>query len=515
MTTLTLTNPLLANLNLEDIPEGTTKIILCGCTGLVNLPETLPAGLTSLDLSYCTGLENLPETLPAGLTSLDLHGCTDLVNLPETLPAELIDLDLSDCTGLENLPETLPAGLAGLYLHGCTGLVNLPETLPAGLVGLYLHDCTSLVRLPAELPAGLTRLDLSGCTGLLYSLELVAKLTELEQRNAGNPAFQLIWPAHIERTPAIAAVKEILTTAYRSYHQPNEDLRERVPDPADSVNYPTLSLLHRFMTESVVERGGLDRVVGFVLPIVEQLAANPQLLEFVDESAKVHLEACVNQPVAGFTEIANLVNIASQPDIPSKLEAARVLMAINAIREEVLKLGVGPGVQVELANAMLREVHHSLLSAGVIARPWPGVPEGIAYQGTVQSFLTAHNVGRISNLVADELRSPLAKVGEYLCEGHQQDFWARMTLSKEEMQAFNAPLMEKRKEFLELEDGDEEGETRLLSEVNAAETSFRESILSLSRTKTHAVIKEAKEAAGVVTGATGAALQGDKCCTIM
>lgn len=466
-------------------------------------PEDIPVGTTDIDLSYCENLASLVG-LSDDITSLDLFGCNSLVSLL-TLPAGLINLNLSDCLKFTSLPTTLPATLTKINLGNCDRLVNLPATLPDGLTKLDLYGCRNLVNLP-ELPLGIIDLDLRGCVSLPYSPALVAKLTDLEQRNAGNPHFRLIWPEHIDRNPAIAQVKGMLAEAYRSYHQSNDALRDRVPDPADEANYPTFALLHRFMNESVVDRGGLDKVVGFVLPIVEKLKANPELLEFVDESAKVHLDACVNQPVAGFTEIANLVNISSQPNIPSKLEAARVLMAIDMIKDKVRELGVGPGVEVELANAMLRDVHGDLLRRGVITSPWPGVPEGIAYQASIQSFLTPDNISRISGLVESELRSPLTKVAEYLCEHSHQDFWSRMTLSKQEIQDLNEPLMAKRKEFSALEDPDQATNERLSGEISAAEASCRASILALSRARTGASI--ATIGGGVVSGAVGSSLQG-------
>jgi len=115
------------------------------------------------------------------------------------------------------------------------------------------------------------------------------------------------------------------------------------------------------MNESVAERGGILKIIDSIKPMIEDIRKEPKILGFIDESAKVYIGACVNQPVAGIIEIANLVNIAGKPDIKSKLEAARALMAIKAIQEGSSKLGVGPAVEAELTNTMVKEVYNNYL----------------------------------------------------------------------------------------------------------------------------------------------------------
>jgi hypothetical protein len=408
-----------------------------------NLIKILPH-LESLDLSHCKSLTSLPNPLPARLTHLHLPECANLTSLPNPLPAGLTHLYLADCANLTSLPNPLPAGLNELDLSLCANLTSLPNPLPAGLTKLYLNDCANLTSLPNPLPAGLNELDLSGCINLPNSFALIAQLEELERINVHNSNFTLKWPEHFDRSGGkVTKVMTDLKDAYKKYYSSHPNFYALEPSH-DALNYPVLKLCHRFLNESVVVRGGLEAVIDSAIEVTNYIKENPQILEFLNESARGNLAACVNQPVAGFTEIACLVEIAKQTEIYSKLEAARSMMVVNLIRTEITQIQnsngqkVGIAVEVELANAMLKEINNTLLQDKTINKSWPGVPNGIAHQAAIKSFLTYENIEAISRNVKIELQKPLGKVAEFFFEGPLQDFWSHMAISKEEREKISS-----------------------------------------------------------------------------
>ena len=474
---------------LPTLPDGIKTLNLGDCTSLTTLPTKLPDSLTELDIGGCRSLTTLPK-LPDGLTKLDPRDCTSLTTLPTKLPDSLTELDLGDCTSLTTLP-TLPAGIEMLRLGGCTSLTTLP-TLPDGIKTLRLGYCTSLTTLPT-LPAGIEMLNLTNCTSLTNSQELITQLLELERQNAHNPKFQLIWPGHLnEWQRKIDHVKALLTAAYKTYYANNPDFAHKEPSATDKANYPTFALFDYFMQEEAEVRGGASTIINSIIPTAEGIAKNPQMLKCIDETSK-GFDGCVNQPVAGMTEVANLVNIATKEDIKSKMEAARALMAIDVIKSKASQLEPGQGVEVELGNAMLREVHKELLKQKRITQQWPGVPEGVAYERTIESFMTKDNIDRISDLVKDKLAEPLSQVAEYICEGNLQDFWATQVLTAKEIQEIDEQGTQEKvslKKKIEYNDGNDELVNKLYKELEQAEEACRGGILALSREKTLAAIGE-------------------------
>jgi len=473
--------------NLPELPLALEKLNLSGCNSLNNLPE-LPESLEQLNLSGCINLNNLPR-LPGNLKRLNLSGCRinnlprlpesleklnlseyeNLTNLPE-LPGNLKMLNLSGCTSLTNLPE-LPESLEKLNLSGCENLTNLPE-LPENLKELDLSGCANLTNLP-ELPENLEQLALYGCTSLPNNAETINKLIELETRNQGNANFQLIWPEHFDRNPEIAQIKLNLKAAYKDFYATNDDFRDR--EVKNDPCFPTYHLMHRFVTESVRQRGE-DVILKEALKVSEIIKDNPSLLEATDKSAEDFLAHCVNKPVAGFAEIAVLAEIAIQPDIPAKLEKAKILVAEELINHEVRNFEPGAGVEVELGNAMLREVHKNLLANNIIDEPWPGIPEGVAYQDSVQNYLTEKNIADISKKVSEELKSlTQEKVSEVILENRFQDFWALITVDQEKRDELNLPYIEAVNEIT-----DSRSE-RSANEIEELKNSCRERILKESK----------------------------------
>ena len=487
-------------LRLEDIPPGTTKIDLRNCRYLIELPENLPEGITEIDFSGCESLEELPN-LPESLTKLIARSCLKLAILPD-LPKGLTELAISGCESLEEFPELpqglikliangfsnlerlhdLPKGLTELDISLCNSLEELPN-LPESLTQLSARSCSKLARLPENFPANLTYLDLSGCTKLPNSPALIAQLCELENRNRDNPNFRLIWPEHLDQSAGIATeVKKLITDAYKEYYLTDPNFMNREPNATDGANYPTLKLFHRFLSEAVGVRGGPKEIAESAYITAQKISQNPQFLKFIDEASKTYLDACVNQPVAGFTEISMMVDIATQRDIPSKLEAARMLMSVDVIRQETRNLiGNAINVEVELANLLLLEVCKEL---GV---EWPGVPQRIAFERTIRDRLNPEKINFVAGEVRKVLNMPSEEVVEYMCEHSKQDFWANITLTEEEKDEINQPLKILQERFLEEEDPSEIAS--LGTKIKDSETACRKAILEASKEKTLRILR--------------------------
>jgi hypothetical protein len=466
----------------DNLPAGITTLDLSYCAGLTKLPDNLPAGITTLNLSFCTGLTELPDNLPAGITTLDLSFCGRLTKLPDNLPAGITTLNLCGCEGLTKLPDNLPAGITTLDLSCCTGLTELPDNLPAGITTLNLRGCTGLTKLPDNLPAGITTLDLDGCESLPNTPALVGQLVALEERT-----FRLSWPVHLDHSSGEKQVKLVLKNAYKEFYKSDPNFKNKEPSAADEANYPVFALFHRFLKERVAERGGIKKITDSALKTAQQIAAKCTILEFLNESAKDYLEACVNQPVAGFTEIAVLAEAASQEGIEEKLGVMKVMMAVDAIREGIKELKnsegetVGMEVEMELANAMLKKVQDKLLENETISAPWPGVPDGVAHEKTITSFLTGGNVASLCKKVSEEvLAKDLESVANTVCGGRFQDLWAIMVLTKEWRDELSEPLGKLKSEYLE-KNGAEYEKAQLLLSIQEKKHELRQQILNRSK----------------------------------
>lgn len=500
---------------IEGMPDSVTGLNLYGCTKLGKFP-TWPKGLTRLKIGGYPLLEKIEIELPATLKILDIETCLVLSELP-SLPDGLSELNVSNSlTGLRALPTPLPSNLNSLNIKYCPNLRSLPP-LPAGITSITLKDCHSLMVLPElppilttlnarncrllatlpPLPERLTNLNLLGCTSLTNTAELIRQLLNLEERNRNNSNFRLSWPEHINRFDETVLIMQSLATAYRNYYRGTElgDKEPTVGDLESESNYPVLVLFHRFLTESVEQRGGIEKLTGPASGVIGCIERSPQILEFLNESARGFLAACVNQPTAGFTEISCLVAMSEQPTVEAKLDLARVLMAVNLISDKVRSLmeGVGAGVQVELGNAILMEVHKKLLQEGVITAPWPGIPDGVAYQEFVEPFLTLENINESAEQVKkDVLAAPMSQVANHVCDHPAlQDIWAYFVVTKEERAEAGKECAELKQRMAEAEEVTEE----LAQELKDAELRQRELILTLSKAKTLAAITPTAERA--------------------
>ena len=200
-------------------------------------------------------------------------------------------------------------------------------------------------------------------------------------------------------------------------------------------------MLNRFITENLRERGKEEVLFQSIL-LVDKIKKKPEILEILDPKSKYYLEACVNQPVSGFIEIAALMEIAEQDNITEKIEKAKIIRAQELIKDSIFDLKnnddkkIGRSFEVELANAMISKVHKKLLAENVIETSWPGIPSNIVYEGAVSTFLNDDNINKTFQKTKEVLLL-LAKeesneeIIDYLCNV-KQVLWAKLILTKAE-----------------------------------------------------------------------------------
>ena len=394
---------------LPELPKGLTHLDLFDWKELTILPP-LPQTLTYLNLSSCEKLEVLPE-LPKELTRLNLSGCEKLKVLPD-LPDALTSLDLSGCYSLEALPN-LPKTLTSLYLSGCYSLEALPN-LPKTLTSLYLSGCYILEVLP-DLTETLSFLDLSGCCKLEYKEETINRIKELEIKGC-----KITYPEHFD--PDFIKTKKTLEEAIESY-------QER-PKPI----YIT-ELLMRYLTEDVTQRGGLADLVKSSKPFLNLISKEPGNLKWIDQIASLYLDACINQPVIGWSEISACVSIAEAPTAIEKIEASKHLATTILMKSFICDLEKDqkptPLLEAEFANALFREVHNKLLKEKKIdtTKPWYAVPKNIANEHCIERFLTAKLIDKACKKINEHIFSN-EKLANILTNNYSE-IWGQIAFPQE------------------------------------------------------------------------------------
>ena len=516
---LDLCNSIIEDLSNVKLPESLEKIHLSWCKNLKKFPDYFFSNLINrkeLDLSS-SGIEDLSNVeLPSSLEKIDLSDCKNLKKFPNDFFSNLInlkELDLGE-SGIEDLSNVkLPSSLEKIDLYNCENLKELPNDFFSNLINLKelrlaftnikdlsnvelpqtlkidLYNCKNLEKLPdLSNCTNLNSIDLTGCDSLPNNAETIKQLLDLEDKNAHNPQFSLKWPAHINRGAIVTEIKDSIKNSYQKYWQEEERLLIE-PKEEDKANCPTLCLLHRFLTENLNHRGNRKTIFDQAKKIADQIVKNPNLLETIDETARGYLDACINQPVAGFIEIANIIEVAKCDTFEQKLQKAKNILIVNKIRDDVIKLAkeqsVGNAVEVEFYNAMIAIVNERLTKEKVI-EPLVGIPEKIAYESTISSKLTKDNINKIFNDAKSYIAElTIEKTADILCEGHFKEFWANQILDPEYIKSHKDQIKCLKKLYLDslLTDNDYQNK----------ETELKSEILQHSREETFNNVKSCKE----------------------
>ena len=417
-------------------------------------------------------------------TSLSLYQLK-LSSLPEEIWSltSLKSLDLG-----YNKIETLPAGFSNL----------------AALEILNLKGNDQLKEISAEilnLPA-LISLSLRHNSQLAPSPDLLDRLSELETRGC-----YVRYPDHFSFDIQADLAKTRLAQIATKYKEENAI---EATNPISN----TTELLHRFLSEGIKQRGGIKEILQATAPTLKILEENPNHLKWAEEIATAYLDGCVNQPVAGWSEISALASIAAAPTMLEKLESAKHLLVNDQVKEFVGKNFARSEVEVEAGNALLREVHKKLLSEGVITKPWLAVPGTIAYEGTVSDWLTPEIVQEFRDQIEPLLQKTPEELAELLLDSVHCKTWGEINFP-EQLKAINNPYEQDRakglREFEEMSQGqDREALTQKFTEIQKtlADKNYAtvsEKIVTLTR-ETLAREMQERGSSGVVAAASATAI---------
>ena len=240
-----------------------------------------------------------------------------------------------------------------------------------------------------------------------------------------------------------------LEAAIKSYKTINPD--KSVPRPR-----AIKTLLGRFLTEEIGPRREsqqepieetLEKIATSTKPILEAFVQKPNHLKWADEIAKAYLDGCINQPVAGWLEISAWLPIAQAPKTIDKIEASKHLMVLEKMnnyiieklaKEAELRRAAGEvvhstmaGVEIEAGNALFREVHKKLLLNRDISKPWLGVPNSIAYELTITTWLTKEKIEEAYEEAKATLRQKSEEVANYLAKSHHSGTWGLVAFPQE------------------------------------------------------------------------------------
>jgi Leucine-rich repeat (LRR) protein len=398
-----------------------------------NQLETFPLEIGKLNAleSLFLGFNRL-STIPSEFSGLDALTRLDLAgNQLDTFPAEIAKIKTLKSLNLyRNRIAALPAELVNLNALESLNLYrNRIAALPAEILGLpALKDLSlghnRLAELPEEIVnlAVLTRFDLSGNDQLNISQDLLDRLSELEKRDC-----------NVEYPDHFYSHKVVLTKS----HLKAIGARYKPENPTEAVDPipSTTELLRRFLDQNIEERGGIKQILQAANPTLDVLERSPNHLKWVDKIAAHHLDGCVNQPVAGWSNISALASIAAAPTMLEKLESAKHLLVNDQVKDFVSKNFSSQALEIEAGNALLREEHAILLSEGVIRKPWLAVPGPIAYEGTVARWST-EKVQEFHEHIKPLLQKTPQEMADFLLDGVHCITWGEINFP-EQLRAIN------------------------------------------------------------------------------
>ena len=421
-----VTNPLMRGcIDPQQIDyKGWRGLDFSSCSHSLKSLSYVPPGIKVAIFSGCTLLEDMPSFVD-GIEEIDFSGCLQLKHFSNSLPDGIKRLNLSNCPNLQINEDQVRRlgelnGIKVAIFSGCTLLEHMPNFV-AGIEEIDFSGCLQLKHFPNSLPDGIKRLNLSNCPNLQISEDQARRLTELD-----GMGCEIQYPNQfVPYNEAGNAVTKLVNIG--NIYKERNNIEAQNPIPS------TKRLLERILTENIAQRGGGNEIIHVVNPVLEVLENNPNLLKSVEEIAALHLDGCINQPVAGWLEISALASIANAERITEKLEASKHLFVNDRVNDFVSREFRIAAVEVEAGNALLREVHKKALKNHDIKKPWLGVPGSIAYEGTISGWLAPNFFTRrgVVDRFYDEIKRPILHRDEFelanlLCAGNHCKTWGEI-----------------------------------------------------------------------------------------
>ncbi len=387
-----------------------------------------PASLKSVTLDNLHNLEKLPDwSRNENLTTVEIHIDSTSVqhnidnrtysklSLPN-LPAGLKHLKLNHVTKPNGI--IFPPTLESLYINNCKLPVAFTQPLPESLKELTIYNQDELtfdqnlpnlqvLKLidfgpleeitPTSLSSGsLRKIDLTGCDALLPTSPLTARLQEIEAAHENNSVTyperyyndQLKWKA------------KLLTDLNTGLERYGINKRESALKKMFN-GYTSKSLGSRDLKE-------IEKNAKFIIELINE---NFSHIEWMEELAKAYtMNACVNQPVAGWFELCAYTSIARQTSMINKVEASRQVLFLevltNHISEQKSQIdtaitanyhnSLGQEFEVEFLNALIKSLHEILQKEGLIERDWPGLESKIVHLEAISHLMKDFAPGALS-----------------------------------------------------------------------------------------------------------------------
>ena len=384
---------------------------------LIQIEGDYPQEMTEVTLQNFRKLKKIPafnENLT--IHTVILEKCTDLESITGTFSRCLKELSLSNNKSLRTI-ESLPRSLESLDLMNCENLEDIPL-------------------LPDDLPWNINHINLNGCDRLVQTPELLESLRKL-----ADVGCDVIYPDHFELSDTIIEMRNRL--AQLGKQEDIENIEE---------------LLFYIVTEEPEDRSAkteledqykdlFDRYVEPILFFLEKDKENQNsnALEWVKGIASIYLTGCVNQPVAGISEILSWISVAKERHLINKIDASKEILTLDTIKQFISDHlanpelenddRIEPIIEVEAGNVLFRDVYNRLKSNKILGDSvyWKSVPEKVANELLVRSWIRKDDkISQAYKLVNEKVfMKPTANIAEEMCENFHQDIWSQLCFPKQ------------------------------------------------------------------------------------
>ena len=441
--------------------EKTKKTVITIASGEIDkngfffLPTEFTQGdiiyLDDYQKTHSESLIRIEGDYPQNMRDFTLQNFENLTNIPsfnENLTVETVTLE--NCVQLEAINGAFPNSLKHISLSNCTNLKEI-ASLPRSLMSLNLANCENLENIPLspdDLPWDIQDIFLNGCDRLVQTPELIGILRELEDEGCN-----IDYPDHFELSDAILEMKHRLSELGTLDDMKDvEDLLFYIvtQDPDERSAKTELEDQYRDLFDIYV-----DPILSFLEVAKEKKDYNS--LEWVKNIASIHLTGCVNQPVAGVTEILSWISVANEKHLIHKIEASKEILTLDTIKQFISDYLANPDlenddriepiVEVEAGNVLLREVYDKLKSDKILGNSvyWKSVPEKVANEQLVSTWITKNDkISQACYLVNEKvLKKPAANIAEDMCENFHQDIWSKLCFPEKILELQSRSLLKK------------------------------------------------------------------------